>query len=134
MQAPCAALSYKQELVTAGTCLPLFSPRLPHPFTPASTLPSPFNTLHFPSSLPLPPSLVSAQKQPGLGAKAQAVPCRAHMDSGVLLSRARNVVPARRVLSRLTGHSATTTHNNHNPSVPALCLQAVQQMLITLLS
>lgn len=93
-----------------------------------SPLLSPFNTLHFPSSLPLPPSLGSAPKQSRVGAKAQAVPCRAHMDSGVLLSRAHNVVPARRLSSRLTSYSTTTTtHNNHNPSVPALCSQAIQQ-------
>lgn len=53
MQAPCAAQSCKQELVTVQTCLLLFCPpSLTHShFHPSS----PFNTLHFPSSLPLLP-------------------------------------------------------------------------------
>lgn len=38
-----------------------------------------------------------------LSARAQAVPCRGHMDSCVLLSRALRIVPARRVWSRPTG-------------------------------
>lgn len=103
------------SLVPPPSLPPSLSPSLPHTFT------LPLNTLHFPSSLPLslPPSF-PRQSRPGLGARAQAVPCRDHMDSGVLLSRAHNVVPAQQVWSRLTSHTATTTHNNHNASVAEL--------------
>lgn len=80
-----------------------FSSSLPLTFASLLLLPplSPLNTLHFPSGLPLPPCPGSAPApaQSGFGAKAQPVPCRDHMDSGVLLSRARHIVSTRQVLS-----------------------------------
>lgn len=116
MPAPCATNRSLSRHEPACCLFSLLGPLPPHrahslPLSPPppSPLLSPSYTLRFPSSLPLPPSLGSAPKQPGVGAKAQAVPCRAHMDSGVLLSRARHVVPARRLSSRLTSRSATAT-------------------------
>lgn len=107
-----------------------------HPLPPSLTF-----TL---SSLPLSPSLgtlpvQSPSPSPGRtrlrrsldsGAKAQAVPCRDHMDSGVLLSRVRALF-FQLAESRLTSHSYNTNNtnntnnNNQNPSV--LCLQPIQQ-------
>lgn len=98
-----------QKLVTAQTFLPL---ALPSPLA--------FNTLHFPSGPPLPPSLSRARLWPGLGAKAQAVPSRDHMESAVIWSR---------VPEYCSSSPSLVSFNQPPPqqtSIP-LCLQAAQQ-------
>lgn len=101
------SLTHGARLVSLVSSSSPLSPSLPlshfHPPLPSSNTSRPAFL-----SLPLPGS---ASTQPGLGAKAQAVPCRDHMDSGVLLSHARNIVPACRVSSNQPLHH----HHHHHP-------------------
>lgn len=81
------------QLVTAWTPPPLLFPPSLHSGSLSLSPPFPVPlTFSISRGVPLPP-LLDSLPEPGLGAKAQAVPCRDHMDSSVLLSRARNVVP-----------------------------------------